>query len=123
MGTSRMVTGTPQFMSLAAIWHRVQNVSTELESLMYVLLYIATAGRLIWRTYGLHHVEAGHVKFACMTARFRDEVLVRIPDPALKEVAIAMQRLFFPGCQHRSDVTVKEFQSALAAGMAAAQGS
>ena len=118
-----MVTGTPQFMSLAAIWHKVQNVSTELESLMYVLLYIATAGRLIWRTYGLQHVEAGHVKFACMTARFHNDVLERISDPALKEVATAIQRLFFPGSQHRSDVTVKEFQSALAAGMAAARGS
>jgi hypothetical protein len=85
-----MVTGTPQFMSLAAIWHKVQNVSTELESLMYVLLYIATAGRLIWRTYGLQHVEAGHVKFACMTARFHNDVLERISDPALKEVATAI---------------------------------
>ena len=106
--------GTPQFMSLSLLLDGTQNLSTELESLMYVFLYIATGARLVWKPYRHDQRGARAVKMMSMTYEFESDVLSRIEDPMCSAAAINLQRLFFPSNQLCRDVSVQAFRQALA---------
>ncbi len=113
--SEQWATGTPQFMAIHTLMKRNQDLSSELESLLYVLLHIATGGRLLWKMYRNDQREAYAVKLTAMAVEFEDQILTRIESPLLKAAAIHLQELFFPGNLYypRVKVTVQAFQRAL----------
>lgn len=102
-------------MAIHTLLKRNHDLSSELESLLYVLLHIATWGRLLWKMYRNDQREAYAVKLTAMTVEFEDQILARIESPLLKAAAIHLQELFFPGNSYdpRAKVTVQMFQRAL----------
>ncbi len=80
------ITGTPAFISLKG---QPQNESTELESLMYSMLYAATKGKLHWGAYLRTDSAARDAKVAAMSSgsEFEALVLSRIGDALLKRIA------------------------------------
>ncbi len=102
-------------MAIHTLMKRNHDLSSELESLLYVLLHIATGGRLLWKMYRNDQREAHAVKHSAMTVEFKDQILARIESPLLKAAAVHLQELFFPGNSYdqREKVTVQAFQHAL----------
>jgi hypothetical protein len=89
--------GTPAFMALSALRGQRQSVSSELESAFYVFLFWATRGGLRWARAPRHAPDAVDRKWAGMTLRFHDKVLGRIPEHELRQAAVRLRELFFPG--------------------------
>lgn len=115
------VTGTPAFMSLAVMNAEHQSVSTELESLLYSMLYAATKGKLHWGGY-LHFDPAAYdAKVAAMVSndRFESKVVSRIDDILLRNVARSIRSLFFAGGRYMKGVQVESFVAAINQGQAA----
>jgi len=61
---------------LAAVKGQPQNESTELESLLYSMLYAATKGRLHWGAYLHTDPRARDAKLAAMGVTSRSEAVV-----------------------------------------------
>ena len=83
------------------------NVSTELETLMYVLIFIVSGGILPWRN--MHADMLVLVKFAIMSNPdfFSERVLTRVPR-VCEDVLKRMRKLFFtPDCH--TDVSCAAF--------------
>jgi len=100
---------------LAALKGQPQNESTELESLLYSMLYAATKGRLHWGAYLHTDPRARDAKLAAMgvASRFEAVVLSRIDDTLLKRVAKCLRALFFVGGECLQGVQVKDFIAAI----------
>jgi hypothetical protein len=83
-------------MSLAVLKGQPQNESTELESLMYSMLYAATKGKLHWGAYLHTDSAARDAKVAAMSSgsEFEALVLSRIDDALLKRIAKCLRALF-----------------------------
>jgi len=102
-------------MSLAVLKGQPQNESTELESLLYSMLYAATKGRLHWGAYLHTDPRARDAKLAAtvVASRFEAVVLSRIDDTLLKCVAKRLRVLFFDRGECLQGVQVKDFIAAI----------
>lgn len=70
------VTGTPLFMGWNVVCKRGHSVSTELESLMYVLIFILTGGILPWRHVAIDDRLLPSIRFGVMAScEFSEKVL------------------------------------------------
>jgi hypothetical protein len=114
------ITGTPAFMSLAVLKGQPQNESTELESLMYSMLYAATKGKLHWGACLHTDPAARDAKLAAMVVESEFEALVlsRIDDTLLKRIAKCLRALFFVSGRCLQGVQVKDFIAAIHQGHA-----
>lgn len=106
---AEFTTGTPLFMGLNVLRKKGHNVSTELESLMYVLLFTLSDGKLPWR-----HMESDHrcltsLKYGVMASsdEFSHGVLKHIPNKCCDVMDRLRLLIFTP--LYRTDVTCDEF--------------
>ncbi|CAL8460901.1 g432 [Coccomyxa elongata] len=108
-------TGTPLFMALRVLEYQEYSLTTELESLFYVLLFIATRKQLPWKGTSLSDTASFERKCICMTHHFEKRVLPLIEDERLRQVAVSLQGLLFPGHHwvERHEICVNAFLSAL----------
>jgi len=108
-------TGTPAFMSLAVLSGQPQSESTELESLLYSMLFAATKGKLHWGAYLHTDSAARDVKLAAMVVddEFESVVVSRIDDLSLKSVAKCVRALFFQDGKGLQGVQFKKFVAAI----------
>ena len=107
-------------MSLAVLKGQPQNESTELESLMYSMLYAATKGKLHWGAYLHTDAAARDAKVAAMSSgsEFEALVLSRIDDALLKRIAKCLRALIFVNGECLQSVSVKDFVAAIHQGHA-----
>ena len=102
-------------MSLAVLTGQPQSESTELESLLYSMLYAATKGKLHWGAYLHTDSAARDVKLAAMVVddEFESVVVSRIDDLSLKSVAKCVRALFFQDGKRLQGVQFKKFVAAI----------
>ena len=81
-------------MSIAVLRGQPQNESTELESLLYSMLYAATKGNLHWQSH-LHLTRHAETAAMVVDNEFESLVLSHIDDAVLKSVATGLRSLFF----------------------------
>lgn len=114
-------TGTPAFLAVAVLEGQQQSVGSDLESLLYSLMYIAMERALPWL--GLLGRAAVDRKIACMTSNqlFSSKVLDKIPSITLRKVVAELRQLFFLAGDYRSDVSIVEFRNALEENMFATE--
>lgn len=115
-------TGTPLYMALPVIKGGAHGQSTgsDLESLFYCFLDVATCGDLHWKHAHLDEVPAFDMKALVMIdpGLFSEKVCGRIlPSKAgsinLRAVAKRLRTLFYPEFYKPPDVTVAQFQACL----------
>ena len=106
---AKFPTGTPLFMGLNVLRKKGHNVSTELETLMYVLMFTLSGGKLPWR-----HIESDHphltpVRFGVMASSFEfsHRVLKHTPNRC-RDLMDRLRLLFFTPV-YRTNVTCAEF--------------
>ena len=100
--------GTPLFMSIAVLMEMGHSVGTELESLMYVIIFILSGGRLPWAKV---HRNPAYFRQGTMTLSFSSRVLDRIPEQCHAWVS-RLQALFFSGGYVKPSVTCQSFRAA-----------
>ena len=102
-------------MSLAVLRGQPQSESTELESLLYSMLYAATKGKLHWGAYLHTDSAARDAKLAAMVVddEFESVVVSRIHDRLLKGVAKRLRALFFENGKYLQGVQFKKFIDAI----------
>ena len=101
-------TGTPLFMSIAVMIGMGHSMGTELESLMYVIIFILSGGRLPWAK---AHRDPAFFRQGTMTLCFSSRVLTRIPEQCHAWVS-RLQALFFSGVYVKPSVTCQAFRAA-----------
>ncbi|KAL3130716.1 hypothetical protein ABBQ38_000065 [Trebouxia sp. C0009 RCD-2024] len=106
---AQFATGTPLFMGVNVIRKQGQCVSTELETLMYVLIFTLSGGILPWRHLDIDDHNHSSVKCGVMTSasEFFRRVLTYVP----KECWDVLERLrkLFCTPDYSTDVTCAEF--------------
>ena len=102
-------TGTPLFKGLNVICKQGHCVSTELETLMYVLIFTLSGGFLPWRHMDIDNLKLTSVRSGVMTSssEFSRRVLTYVPT-ACWDVLDRLRKLFFAP-DYRTDVTCAEF--------------
>ena len=102
-------------MSLAVLSGQPQSESTELESLLYSMLYAATKGKLHWGAYFHTDAAARDAQLAAMVVddEFESVVVSRIDDHLLRCVARCVRALFFVSGKCLQDVQFKNFIAAI----------
>lgn len=102
-------------MSLAILDGQPHSVCTELESLLYSMLYAATRGRLHWGAYLHTDCAARDAKLAAMAIdnETDSKVVSRIHDSLLKGVAKRLHALFFESGKCLQDVQCEDFIAAI----------
>ena len=87
-------------------------VSTELESLLYVLIFVLTGGILPWRHIPFEDHNLAAIVFGVMASdEFSERVLKRVPRTC-HDMLDRLRRLFFPA-GYATDVTPERFISEL----------
>ena len=106
-------TGTPLFMGLNVIRRQGHCVSTELETLMYVLIFTLSGGVLPWRHLDIDDHNHTSVKCGVMTSaiEFSRRVLTYIPQECW-DVLDRLRKLFFTP-DYSTDVTCAKFVAEL----------
>ena len=96
--------------------HGVQTASSDLESLMYSFLYVATLGKLPWGAMTHDTNTALYTKLSCMTqpSMFEEDVGVYITDARLKAIANNLRGLFFVDERYVGRVSASKFIEMLA---------
>jgi hypothetical protein len=90
-------------------------ILNDLESLLYVLLYISTGAKLVWAVYDNMQQKAYAVKFATMLDEvlFERDVIEKIPDPLLRKATATLRSVFVVNGQIQRSVSVKSFVTVL----------
>ena len=93
---AEFATGTPLFMGLNVIRKQGHCVSTELETLMYVLIFTLSGGILPWRHLDIDDHNLTSVKCGVMTSasEFFRRVLTYVPKECW-DVLDRLRKLFF----------------------------
>ncbi|KAL0019659.1 hypothetical protein WJX77_010649 [Trebouxia sp. C0004] len=106
-------TGTPLFMGLNVIRKQGHCVSTELETLMYVLIFTLSGGILPWRHLDSDDHNLSSVKCGVMTSssEFFRRVLTYVPKKCW-DVLDRLRKLFFTP-DYSTDVTCAKFTAEL----------
>ncbi len=106
---AEFTTGTPLFMGLNVIRKKGHGVSTELETLMYVLIFTLSGGILPWRHMDVDDHNLTSVKYGVMASsdEFSRRVLNHIPKECW-DVVDRLRKLFFIPI-YRTDVTCADF--------------
>lgn len=109
---AEFTTGTPLFMGLNVLHKNGHSVSTELETLLYVLIFTLSGGKLPWRHMESDHRNLTPTRYGVMSCpyEFSHKVLKHIPDKCY-EVMQRLRLLFFPDHAplYRTDVTCADF--------------
>ena len=110
---AEFTTGTPLFMGLSVIRKQGQCVSTELETLMYVLIFTLSGGILPWRHLDIDDHNLSSVKCGVMTSssEFFRRVLTYVPKKCW-DVLDRLRKLFFTP-DYSTDVTCAKFTAEL----------
>ena len=110
--------GTPAFMAIEVLEGKAQTTSSDLESLMYCFLSVATGGHLIWKD--LPHIRpkerpAIHTKYTCMSRAgdFDSYIVGHIEESSLVPIAKSLRALFFKDATYEPTVSAIEFIAAL----------
>ena len=105
--------GTPLFMGLNVIRKQGLCVSTELETLMYVMIFILSGGILPWRHMAPDDHNLTSVRSGVMTSasEFLRRVLTRVPKECW-DVLDRLRKLFFTP-DYNTDVTCANFSAEL----------
>eukprot|EP00891_Asterochloris_glomerata_P009098 jgi/Astpho2/9098/fgenesh1_pg.00133_%23_93_t len=93
-----LVTGTPDFMAVEVLEGAAQAASSDLESLMYCFLHVATQGRLPWKDLPRHtRAPAIYAKYSCMAKKslYHSKITAHIREPSLVPIAKSLRGLFF----------------------------
>lgn len=92
------ITGTPQFIALQRLAGNAASLATELESLCYCFLYIATDFSLHWKHAAHNEPAAIDMKAAPMAwpEHFERKVVHRIKDANLHKPSRMLRALFSP---------------------------
>ncbi|KAL3162352.1 hypothetical protein ABBQ32_010035 [Trebouxia sp. C0010 RCD-2024] len=106
---AHFTTGTPLFMGLNVIRKQGHCVSTELETLMYVLVFTLSGGILPWRHLDIDDYNLSSVKCGVMTSasEFFRRVLTYVPKECW-DVLDRLRKLFFTP-DYCTDVTCAKF--------------
>ena len=101
--------GTPLFMALNILRKKGHGVSTELETLMYVLIFTLSGGFLPWRHMQSddHNLTSVKCRVMASSVEFSLRVLTYIPKECC-DVVDRLRHLFFAP-EHRTNVTCAEF--------------
>ena len=96
---ANQLTGTPEFIALPRLAGQPASLATELESLVYCFLYMATDFCLHWKKAAYDTTEAYDFKAAPMgIANYFDKKIVeRIHDAGLHPIARKLRELISPG--------------------------
>ena len=91
--------------------HPKQSLTTELESLFYSFLFVATADKLHWKHAPFDAAAAFDSKHSPMVSptRFEEKVVSRIYLPALQSLARTMRDFFFPSANLPMDLDAGAF--------------
>ena len=111
-----LVTGTPDFMAVEVLESTAQAASSDLESLMYCFLYVATRGHLPWKDLPrCKRAPAIYAKYSCMAKEslFRSEVADYIRESSLVPIAKKLRGLFFKDAEYQPTVSASSFIAAL----------
>ena len=113
-GDGGLQTGTPLFAAISVLDGGLHTVSTELESLFNVMLYIVRGGHLPWAHFQKEDVNHISLRMGSVLSEghFERAMLAGVGQefwPALK----ALRSLFFPHGECRRDVSCQEFLDAL----------
>ena len=93
-----LVTGTLDFMAVEVLEGTAQAASSDLESLMYCFLYVATRGHLPWKGLPRYtRAPAIYAKYSCVAKEslFHSEVAIHIRESSLVPIAKNLRSLFF----------------------------
>lgn len=106
------ITFTLQFVAQSRLvaQGKTADLATELESLMYCFLFVATKDQLHWKHCDdLFTAWSAKAAAMCTARNFGDKVLPRINEPELRGVARRLQNLFDDGSEQI--VGVQTFQA------------
>ena len=110
-----LVTGTQDFMAVEVLDGTAQAASSDLESLMYCFLYMATGGHLPWRDSPRYTRAAIFAKYSCMakSSLFHSQVADLIRESSLVAIAKKLRGLIFKDENYEPMVTASDFIAAL----------
>lgn len=116
------ITGTPEFLALPLLHSgsvKSQNISTELESLLYVLLFCATAGQLHWKRTMHEDAWAFDMKFTPMGDKtlFKEKIISRVYLHGLHGPVLALRKLFYLNGWRIPSIDAKAFRDCLSSFM------
>ena len=115
-GGMPQLTGTPLFMACSILQGEKHTVSSDLESLFYMLLFLACKGHVHWANSSLWSREALSCKVHSVMVEEYFDLYVRQRcakvQPALLAPIDRLQKLFFAPAYNRK-VSVEEFLKAL----------
>ena len=99
-------------MAVEVLRGDAQTASSDLESLMYSFLYVATQGKLPWGPMTHDPSSALYAKLACMTdpRLFDAKVVYHIGEPRLKAIAKNLRGLLLESGMHPLPVQVGSLQ-------------
>lgn len=111
--SSHGVTGTPLFMACSILDNKAHTVSSDLESLLLVLIYLACKGHVHWANCRLLSREALALKAYALSvdSAFHQHIEDRCL-PGLLPAVTRLRKLFFVP-DYKVDVTVEQFLAAL----------
>ena len=119
-GVGGPVTGTILFCALSVLSGGVNTVSSDLESLLYVLVQVASGGKLPGR-HALSPKQVEAYKFVSFVRSFESDVL-RECKAELQPLVRDLAHLFSGGGIYRTDVTCRQFLEACGKHMRPASG-
>lgn len=98
-------------MALQTLKGGGQSIGTELETVLYVIMYVLLGGVLPWRDY--LHEGAGYIaeRQGFMTLSFEEQVLAKAPCEARAWLR-RMRDLFFMQGEYDTKVTCEQFSQA-----------
>ena len=103
-------------MAVEVLEGAAQAASSDLESLMYCFLHVATQGRLPWKDLPRHtRAPAIYAKYSCMAKKslYHSKITAHIREPSLVPIAKSLRGLFFRDDKYEPMVSASDFIAAL----------
>ena len=89
-------TSTPLFMACDVMKRGKHSIGTELETVLYVIIFILSNGVVTWRHIDAYDHLACEARVRVMTVGFEDRVLVKVP-PSCHKWLRRLRDLVSPG--------------------------
>ncbi|KAK9805547.1 hypothetical protein WJX72_004494 [[Myrmecia] bisecta] len=104
-------TGTPLFMALDVMKHGKHSIGTELETVLYLIIFILGKGVVTWCHTAADDHLATSIRAGAMTVDFQDKVLARVPS-SCHQWLTRLRNLFFSNNSYDPSVTCAQFLEA-----------